>query len=87
MRFEMIQISEKILVMGRGCGRTTELRQLYLVNDTPSLSLCLEELNEKRNYDISIPDLKKKIKHSKNSMEKKKLEKQLNGLYKERKIR
>lgn len=39
----------------------------------------------KLSLDITVSQLKKQIKHCKNPLEKRNLEKQLNGLYKERK--
>lgn len=45
------------------------------------------ELPNENNSGSSIPDIKRKIKHSKNPMEKKMLEKQLNVLFKKRKKR
>ena len=67
-----------------------------IVNHSPGFDFrlgLLEIISEKWNNLVcddnksTIPDLKKKIKHSKNPMEKKMLEKELNSLYKKRKRR
>jgi hypothetical protein len=47
----------------------------------------MESCNEKLSFQETIPNLKKRIKYCKNPMEKKRLEKELNGLYKENKRR
>lgn len=53
----------------------------------PSCSMSLETLNKVNNHQHDITALKKRIKHCKNPLEKKSLEKALNKAYKRRKIK
>lgn len=59
-----------------------EIKSLYDI-----LEVLSDEYNEKLYFKETIPNLKKRIKYCKNPMEKKMLEKELNGLYKKNKRR
>ena len=67
--------------------------QLIYFNDGSALPTCelLEKMLDLYNNDLlpqpDIPSLKKRIKYCKNPMEKKKLQQELNALYKEQKRR
>lgn len=67
--------------------------QLIYFNDGSAFPTCelLEKMSDLYNNDLlsqpDIPSLKKRIKYCKNPMEKKKLQQELNALYKEQKRR
>ena len=67
--------------------------QLIYFNDGAAFPPCelLEKMSDLYNNDLlsqpDIPSLKKRIKYCKNPMEKKKLQQELNALYKEQKRR
>lgn len=61
--------------------------EFFFMNACQQCEDRLEDLVEQVHSSNTVSSLKKRIKHCKNPMEKKDLERQLNGVYKERKKR